>query len=86
MIGNGMGRARGKRKLTFEETMRWRTVLLSTSEKPIERMLAAARIAMPKGPAFAWPVCIDCSAIAAYSLSGRIQRQGDGQHHDSKSR
>lgn len=29
MIGNGMGRARGKHKLTLEETMRWRTVLLS---------------------------------------------------------
>lgn len=49
MIGNGTGRARGNRKLTLEETMHWRTVLLSTSEKPIERMLAAARIAMPDG-------------------------------------
>ncbi|WP_081750463.1 DUF927 domain-containing protein [Paracoccus pantotrophus] len=49
MIGNGTGRARGNRKLTLEETARWRTVLLSTSEKPIERILAAARLQMPEG-------------------------------------
>lgn len=49
MIGNGTGRGRGNRKLILEETARWRTVLLSTSEKPIVRILAAARIQMPEG-------------------------------------
>ncbi|RDD70154.1 DUF927 domain-containing protein [Paracoccus versutus] len=49
MIGNGTGRARGNRKLTLEETAHWRTVLLSTSEKPIERILADVRIRMPEG-------------------------------------
>lgn len=49
MIGNGTGRGRGNRKLTLEETARWRTVLLSTSEKPIERILADVRIRMPEG-------------------------------------
>lgn len=49
MIGNGTGRGRGNRKLMREVTLRWRTVLLSTSEKPIAQILAAARIQMPEG-------------------------------------
>lgn len=49
MIGNGTGKGRGNRKLMREETMRWRTVLLSTSEKPISQILATARIQMPEG-------------------------------------
>ncbi len=49
MIGNGTGRGRGNRRLTLEETARWQTVLLSTSEQPIERILAAAGIQMPEG-------------------------------------
>ncbi len=49
MIGNGTGRGRGNRKLMREETLRWRTVLLSTSEKPIAQILATARIQMPEG-------------------------------------
>ncbi|WP_241557951.1 DUF927 domain-containing protein [Falsirhodobacter deserti] len=49
MIGNGTGRGRGNCKLMREETMRWRTVLLSTSEKPIAQILATARIQMPEG-------------------------------------
>ena len=49
MIGNGTGRGRGNRRLTLERTARWQTVLLSTSEKPIERILADVRIQMPEG-------------------------------------
>jgi len=49
MIGNGTGRGRGNRKLMREETLRWRTVLLSTSEKPIAQILATARLQMPEG-------------------------------------
>lgn len=49
MIGNGTGRGRGNRKLTLEATARWRTVLLSTSEKPIAQILTDARIRMPEG-------------------------------------
>jgi len=63
MIGNGTGRGRGNHKLIMEATARWETVLLSTSEKPIERILAAAGIQMPEGigvrlidvPAPSWP-------------------------------
>lgn len=66
MIGNGTGRARGNRKLTLEETAHWRTLLLSTSEKPIERILADVRIRMPEGigvrlidiPARSWEFCL----------------------------
>nr|WP_138918373.1 DUF927 domain-containing protein [Paracoccus sp. TRP] len=49
MIGNGTGRGRGNHKLILEATAHWETVLLSTSEKPIERILAAAGIQMPEG-------------------------------------
>lgn len=49
MIGNGTGRGRSNRKLMLEEKLRWRMVLLSTSEKPIAQILATARIQMPEG-------------------------------------
>lgn len=48
-IGNGTGRTRATGGMGLSQTVRWRTALLSTSEKPLAQMFADARMVMPEG-------------------------------------
>lgn len=77
MIGNGTGRVRGGRDMQLQTTAHWRTVLLSTSEKPILRILSGTTTEAPAGLGVR---LIDIPAVSwRHALFAELHGDQDGQ-------